>query len=191
MGLLPVSELYLKFANVQDGEKIIGILAREGEEFNLSGLALKVRVVLFMENGVDIGDGDDSGGITIQRCGWMEKPKPDTEPGVHDSPVGRLWVVYTEDVVLGLHLASDEFAAKIEAEKAATGVARADVIQLLSHDTTTTRRRFAALLRQRAELIENEANEDTPLESRLRARRASKASLPNGPSTEPSWGPDR
>lgn len=50
--------------------------------------------------------------------------------------------------------------AAFEEEKKKTDEARADLIQYLSHDTSSTRRRFIEVLKERVDVIETETDTD-------------------------------
>ena len=91
MGLY-VSEIHRKIADLREGEEIIGKHARAGDEFDLKQLAFQVQARLDID--AETFTATDPPKIEGQRCGWMEEPPPDTREGIHESPLGQLWVVY-------------------------------------------------------------------------------------------------
>lgn len=144
---LEVPDIFIQIADLKEGEQIIGINALAGEEFNLSDLAFAVHGCLGMDPNMI-----STTSIRVVRCGWIEKPAPDTKEGVHDVPLGKLWVVYKDTAA---HLsATERLSQQFEEEQRLTQIALADVIQFLSHDTSYSRRQLAAVLRQRAEVVE-------------------------------------
>lgn len=54
----------------------------------------------------------------------------------------------------------DKIDNNLEREKSAVEALKQDLIQLLSHDQTPTRRQFALLLRRQADLVESDAQID-------------------------------
>lgn len=95
MGLL-VPNIDRKIANLQEGEIIIGINAREGEECSSSeDMALKICVRLVLDDTLSLEELEaEVPKIQYLRCGWIERPAPDTPVGIHDAPLGKLWIVY-------------------------------------------------------------------------------------------------
>jgi hypothetical protein len=146
---LEVPDIFIQIADLKEGEQIIGINAQAGEECDLSDLAFAVHGCLGMDPNMI-----STTSIRVVRCGWIERPAPDTKEGVHDAPLGKLWVVYKDTTA---HLsATKRFSQEFDEEQHRTQIALAGVRLLLSRDTFRSRRQLVALLRQRAQLIEAE-----------------------------------
>lgn len=85
-----------KIANLQDDERIIGIDARTGEDScTPEVMTLKICCRLALDDILPLEDLEaEIPHIQYLRCGWIRKPEPDNQPGTHDAPLGKLWVVY-------------------------------------------------------------------------------------------------
>lgn len=135
-----IPEVYLKIAELQEGERIASLSGHVGGEYDLEMLGHRIQ-------------SNFTAGCKVQvqalRCGWIEEPVPNKTEGVREHSLGLLWVVYTQT---GAGDALDEG----ERERGKTEELRKKVIQLLQHDTSTTRWNFAEVLRRQVEQIEAE-----------------------------------
>ncbi len=140
---IEVPEVYRTIANLKEGEEIVGINAREGEENDMSHLAFRVDGALGIHPVVMSADPEPH--VVALRYGWMES--------------GKLWVVY-QDADTYFHPASAKLEREFKSEQRKTNDCLLDVIKFLTHNTSKTRRQLVEALRQRAEVIEAEINID-------------------------------
>ena len=157
---MQVPEIFRTIANLQEGEKIIGIGAYAGDdrEETFPQLALVVRARLDIDANTLTPTGQSQ--IDVLRCGWILKPAPDTEPGIHSQPIGELWVVYKDlPCEKNVGLPSETLGQ----EDHETCKSRAKAIESLLNDQSTTRPELVAVLRQLADEIELAARFDAAL----------------------------
>lgn len=93
---LPIPNVELKIADLQEGESIIRVNARAGDEYSSPEImAIKIGAQLALNGVLRLKDLETEVlKIQYRRCGWIERPAPDDQPGIHDAPVGQLWIVY-------------------------------------------------------------------------------------------------